>query len=320
MKSWCYSIDARGHASEVSLAHAEAPGQTAQFVWIHLDGREDGNLDWLRERSGIPRHAVSALTAVETRPRSEQIGEGELINMRGLGRTPEDDPDKLVSIRIWAERGRLISVSMRTLDAIDAVREKVARGRLNHPGDLVAAFAVSITVSLDEEIAALGDEIDDCEATLHADHAFNMRRTVARVRSAAIAYRRFVVPQRHALEGMADIEADWLEDEDRLHLREAADRFARMGEELEAIRERSALMHEQLTDLRAEQLENRTLLLAIVAVVFLPLTFITGLLGMNVEGIPGAHSPWAFGIVVLFCVAMAAAITLYFMRARWFRG
>jgi len=319
MKSWCYVVHADGHAAEVPLEkvsrHADAP-----FTWVHLDGREEGNLAWLRERSGIPRHAVSALTAVETRPRSEPIGAGELINMRGLGRTPEDDPDKLVSIRIWAERGRLISVSMRTLDAIEAVRGKVASGKVQDPGDLVAAFALAITVTLDQEIAALGDEIDDCETTLHADHAYRMRRTVARVRSTAIAYRRFVVPQRHALEGMADLDADWLEDDDRLHLREAADRFARMAEELEAVRERAALMHEQLTDLRAEQIENRTLLLAIVAVVFLPLTFVTGLLGMNVEGIPGAHSPWAFAIVVLFCVLVAAAITYYFMRARWFKG
>ncbi|WP_157220373.1 zinc transporter ZntB [Flavisphingomonas formosensis] len=320
MKSWCYVMDAGGRAVAVPLREAECHPPVAPFTWIHLDGRDEANLVWLRERSNIPRHAVSALTAVETRPRSEQIGEGELVNMRGLGRTPEDDPDKLVSIRIWAERGRLISVSMRTLDAIEAVRDKMEAGKIHDPGDLVAAFAMAITVKLDEDIAALGDEIDECETTLHAEQAFKMRRTVARVRSTAIAYRRFVVPQRHALEQMADVDAGWLEEDDRLHLREAADRFARMAEELEAVRERSALMHEQLTDLRAEQLENRTLLLAIVAVVFLPLTFITGLLGMNVDGIPGAHSPWAFAIVVLFCMLMAAAITYYFMRARWFKG
>jgi len=146
-----------------------------------------------------------------------------------------------------------------------------------------------------------------------------MRRTIARVRSEAIGYRRFVVPQRQALERLALLEVDWLEEDDRLHLREAADRFARMGEELEAVRERSALIHEQLTDLRAEQIEIRTLLLAIVALVFLPLTFVTGLLGMNVEGIPFAREPWAFAAVVGVCIAIAVAIVAYFLKARWFR-
>ncbi|NEL27822.1 MAG: zinc transporter ZntB, partial [Xanthomonas perforans] len=81
---------------------------------------------------------------------------------------------------------------------------------------------------------------------------------------------------------------------DRLHLSAAADRAARMAEEVDSIRERAALIHETLTDLRAEQLDQRSLQIAIVAMVFLPLTFVTGLLGMNVEGIPFAKEPWAF--------------------------
>jgi zinc transporter len=57
-----------------------------------------------------------------------------------------------------------------------------------------------------------------------------------------------------------------------------------------------------------------------VALVFLPLTFLTGLLGMNVEGIPFADAPWAFWGVVSVCVAAAALIAGYFVRAHWFRG
>jgi zinc transporter len=140
------------------------------------------------------------------------------------------------------------------------------------------------------------------------------------VRSQAISYRRFVTPQRQALERLATLTCGWLEEDDHIHLREAADRFARMAEELEAIRERSALLHEQLTDLRAEQLETRTLILSIVALIFLPLTFITGLLGMNVEGIPYAHSPWSFWGVVIFCVVVAVGVSGYFIWARWSRS
>ena len=55
------------------------------------------------------------------------------------------------------------------------------------------------------------------------------------------------------------------------------------------MRERAALLHEQLTDLRAEELDQRSLLISVFAFIFLPLTFITGLLGMNVEGIPYAQ-------------------------------
>jgi zinc transporter len=71
--------------------------------------------------------------------------------------------------------------------------------------------------------------------------------------------------------------------------------------------------------LRAEQIDSRALVISIVAMVFLPLTFITGLLGMNVDGIPYAHEPWAFDAVTGACAAIAAAVTIYFVRRHWFR-
>ena len=317
MKEWALRLRGDG-AEAVDPAQAcAAPSADAPFIWIHLDGREEETRAWLEAHGGLPAGVLPALLAIETRPRTEAIEGGALINLRGLGNTPEDDPDRLVSIRIWAEAGRVLSVSFRTLAALPPARDKMKGGAIKDPGDLVAAIARLITEGLDPEIAALGDLLDECEVDLDPDRAFAMRRRIGRARSDAIAYRRFVVPERQALERLSTLEAAWLEDDDRFHLREAADRFARMAEELEAVRERSALMHEQLTDLRAEQLETRTLVLSIVALVFLPLTFLTGLLGMNVEGIPYAHSPHAFWWVVALCAGIAAAIGGFFWRAKW---
>src|SRR3546814_11043144 len=97
--------------------------------------------------------------------------------------------------------------------------------------------------------------------------------------------------------------AGWLTDEDRLHLREAANRAARMAEELEAVRERSALLHEQLTDLRTEQIDQRSLIVALIALIFLPLTVVTGLFGLHVVGIPHRSDGMAFWwIAIGICV------------------
>ncbi|HWW64504.1 MAG TPA: zinc transporter ZntB [Sphingomonadaceae bacterium] len=315
-QSWCCAINSEGRITACDVKDAPPPANG--FVWCHVDGRVEEQRQWLERESGLPLAAVLALTAIETRPRSDQMGDGALVNLRGMGATPEDDDDPLVSIRLWAERNRVISVSLRTLAASAAVRAKMEGGAIKDPGDLISAFATTISRDLDPRVAALGDLIDACETDLHPDKAFTMRRTIARVRSEAIGYRRFVVPQRQALDKLVVLDADWLEADDRLHLRDAADRFARMAEELEAVRERSALLHEQLTDLRAEQIESRTLLLAIVALIFLPLTFITGLFGMNFDLIPFQHDPWGFTGIVLVCLALAVGITLYFAKAHWF--
>lgn len=298
---------------------AESKGEAGGFTWIHLDGRADDSLRWLDEESGVPAAAIRALKAIETRPRIEVLDGGALINLRGLGKTPEDDPDDLVSIRLWAEAGKVISLSFRSLRDLELVRDQMAKGALKDPGDLITSLAMHITDDLDPHIGELGDSIDECETDLSAERAFALRRTISRVRSEAIGYRRFVVPQRQALERLSTLTCGWLDGDDQIHLREAADRFARMAEELEAIRERSALLHEQLTDLRSETIETRALLISIVALIFLPLTFVTGLLGMNVEGIPYAHSPWSFWGVVIFCVVIAVTISAYFIKARWSR-
>ncbi len=320
MKGFTFRTGADGKVERIDPADLGRDANQPGFFWVHLDGNDPATADWLGTRPELSPAVVAALTAIETRPRTEEMADGALVNLRGLGDTPDDDPDKLVSIRLWAGQGRVFSVEYRLLSALDTVCEKMAAGKVRDPGDLIAALAMTITVTLDEQVASLGDLLDDCEVRIEPDqHAFGMRRAIGSARADAIAYRRFVVPQRTALERLAALDAPWLEEEDRVHLREAADRFARMGEELEAVRERAALMHEQLTDLRAEQIDSRTLLLSIVALIFLPLTFITGLLGMNVEGIPGAHSPWAFAVVVGICVLIAVGIAGYFVRAHWLR-
>lgn len=319
MKSWAYALARDGSVKEISPELACGARNGDAFTWVHLNGAEEDAVAWLREHADLPPPVIAALTAVETRPRTEQIDGGALVNLRGLRDEDDGHADELVSIRLWAEQGRAISLTFRKLGGILELRDRMAKGTILDPGDLIAALAVSITARLDPEVAALGDLIDDCETRLDPDNAFEMRRAIARGRSAAIGYRRFVVPQRQALERLATLEAGWLEDEDRIHLRQAADGFARMAEELEAVRERSALMHEQLTDLRAELIETRTLTLSIVALVFLPLTFVTGLLGMNVDGIPYAHAPWAFWGVVAVCTALAFGIAGYFVSVKWFR-
>jgi zinc transporter len=306
-----------GKAAELPFAEGAVRFGEAGLVWLHLDGRNDAARSWLAAQDDIPSVARAALTASETRPRADVMAHGVLINLRGLGKTPDDDPDALVSIRCWAEEGRVVSLSYRTPVALDAMIDRFLGGEIADPGDLLSNFADATTDALDPDVAELGDALDACETDLDRRGIYEMRRNVSATRARAIAYRRFVAPQRQALERLAAASFDWFDDDDRLHLRDAADRAARMAEELEAVRERAALMHEELTDLRAEQMDARALWISVVAFIFLPLTFITGLLGMNVEGIPYADRPWAFWGVTILCFVVGLVVLAYFVRRHW---
>jgi zinc transporter len=288
------------------------------FLWLHLHGKDEEDISVLKRQDYIPDVAATALLATETRPRCDRIEHGAIVNLRGPGELDPDDSDRLVSIRLWVHDNRVTSVSRRRMSATKDVMREVEAGKITDPGDLVAAYARHISAELDPQVAALGDDLDEIESVLEdPKNLYRHRRRIMAIRSEAIAFRRFVAPDRDALMTLAGYDFEWLSQDDRLHIREAGDKFARMAEELEAVRERSALLHEQITDLRAEQLDQRGLELSVIAFIFLPLTFITGLLGMNVEGIPYAQHPFAFWGVVVLCLLIAALIAAYFIWRHW---
>jgi zinc transporter len=318
VSGFAYRIDADGKGTRTDVK--QALGEEAALTWVHLSTTAEHAQAWLRDEARLADYVVEALTAAETRPRCEKFDHGALINLRGRAAEELGGSDPLASVRIWAIRGRVFSVTRKDMVAVAEVEKEVADGAVRDPGDLITAFATAITTDLDPVVADLGDTLDSCEESLETSRVFELRRNVTQVRVQAINYRRFLAPQRLALEKLAALPGDWLGDDDRLHLSAAADRAARMAEELEAIRERASLTHEALTDLRAEQLDSRSLVISIVAMVFLPLTFITGLYGMNVEGLPYAQEPWAFDAIAAACGVIAIGVTGYFIRRHWFRG
>ena len=290
----------------------------AELRWVHLATTDERAKTWLRERARLDDYVIDALTADETRPRCEKWEHGALLNLRGRSHQEMTTSDPLASLRIWGMKGRVFSVVRVPLIAVGTVEKEVQAGAILDPGDLIAAFATAITSDLDPVVADLGDELDVCEEEMDADRVFELRRTVTRVRVTAIGYRRFLTPQRAAIEALAELPGDWLADDDRRHLASAADRAARMAEELESIRERSALIHETLTDLRAEQIDSRSLIISIAAMVFLPLTYLTGLYGMNVKGLPYADEPWAFDAIMAISIVVTVGTIVYFVRHHWF--
>jgi len=308
----------QGQVRKVTLR--DALRDQADLSWTHLMTNDARAKAWLEGEAKLGPFVLESLIAAETRPRCDAVGDGAVINLRGLSSEALASSDPLASIRMYAQGGKVFSVTRKPLNAVDPVRKQVEAGEILDPGDLIAAIAQAITEELDPVVADLGDSLDDCEEQIAARPIFGLRRSVNQARVQAIGYRRFLNPQRAALERLAALPGAWLRDDDRLHLNAAADRAARMAEELESIRERAGLMHETLTDLRAEQIDQRSLVIAVVAMVFLPLTFLTGLLGMNVAGIPYAHAAWAFWGVVAVCVVIAAAISFFFVRRHWFEA
>jgi zinc transporter len=313
-ESLAYLIAPDGRAKQVPFAEASSHDIGDGLLWLHIDGNSDFCSAWLHGQSGLADAAIAALTAVETRPRATPFDKGVLVNLRGVNMNPEADPEDLVSIRLWAEAGRVLSVSYRPLLALDDLIAVVESGRVKDPGDLIVHLADVLTIRLETPINDLAERVDRLEEDVIEGERKSLRERIGRVRRTAIGLRRYISPQRDALSGLILGRFDWLHDDDRVHIGEALNRVTRMVEELDSVRERGAVLTEQLADMRAESMNERNLVLTVAGTVFLPLTFLTGLFGMNVGGIPFGQHNVGFSVISAASIAVGIALWVWLRR------
>ncbi|MGR3721651.1 zinc transporter ZntB [Abyssibius alkaniclasticus] len=313
-------LDGAGNAAPITLATAmkrasDAPG----FTWLHLHRDEVETRARLR-KCGLDHFICDALMADETRPRCTVHGDGVILNLRGVNLNPGAEPEDMVSVRLWVEAGRVIGVWLRKLSAVDDLGEAIARGQApSTPGGFVAALALRLAARAEPTIAALNEGIDGLEELVLQDSADVPRSQLSALRRSAILLRRYMLPQRDALTALEIEPLAWLGEQDRSHLREAAERIYRLGEDLDAIRDRAQVVHDQVMDARAEAMNHQMLVLSVVAAVFLPLGLIAGLMGMNVGGIPLSATKWGFGIVLLGMGGLTAVLIWWFRKIGLFR-
>ncbi len=315
-------FDGCGRAEPVEhdrFAGLQLPNDRGAFAWQHLrlDGEETPRL--LKD-SGLDEFVIEALVADETRPRCTVHGDGAILNLRGVNLHPNQPPEDMISVRLWLTGTKIIGVWRRPLHAVGDLLASIERGQgPTTPGDFVARLALRLADRAEPAIADLNELVDDLEEAMLEPGAEVARPVLGRIRRMSIVLRRYLVPQRDALTTLEIEDFGWLHPRDRSRLREAAERISRLGEDLDAIRDRTQIIHDQTMDQRAEKMNSRMLLLAIVTAIFLPLGLVTGLLGINVGGIPGVDNPNAFWVVCGIVVALGVGLLALAKRLGMFK-
>jgi zinc transporter len=272
---------------------------------------------WLRGELG--EFNAGLLTAPTSRSRCTVMDDRALVTLRVVrpGAAPHDVGRQLLTI--WIERGRVIIASeLNILDFLGLAKYEQALHAPVSPADLIARLALRATDRLEPLIEMMGERLDEIEETLIVHKTEKAQDNLEQLRRTLINFRRLIWPQRDALTTLEIADLSFFSDRDRLRLRDAALRTARLGDELQALSERAVLVHEEIIDDRAEQMNRAMLLLAAVTVVFSPLTLITGLLGMNVSGIPFAEHGAAFWLVCLVLALVGGVIAYMMHKRRWF--
>lgn len=304
-----YRIKTDGSAQAFGLGDSTNSRDDSGWVWLHFDVSGSHTRSWLESTSGLDAHAVDALLAEETRPRATSTTNGSLVILRGVNLHPESDPTDMISIRLWIEPNRIISTRIRRLLSVAAIRERCdADDAPTSVGDFVVDLNNALIERMSGVINKLDEEIDDLEQAADQGSPSVVRPKLVAARQKIIPLRRFLSPQRDAISQLMASKVDWLADWQRGQLRECADRLTRYVEELDAMRERAAVIQDTVATMLSEQMNRNMLVLSVVAAIFLPLGLLTGLLGINVDGIPGAeNAPWAFWAVIAILFLITAA-------------
>jgi len=276
---------------------------------------EAGVADWIK--TAVDPIVAEALTREDTRPRCSPHGDGLIVILRGVNLNPNSDPEDMVSVRLWIEPGLILSTGVRRLMVITGLNEAMKANQAPpSTGAFIASLAAGLTEGMDPVISELADRIDALEEA-SVDRTEGLRAEIADIRRTTIALRRNIAPQKDALWKLASGQLSLVDAPAQVSLRETGDQVIRLVEELDAARERSAILNDQLTDKRAEEMNATMLLPSVVAAIFLPLSFLTGLLGVNVGGMPGATWSAAFWLVCGLCLGIAGGLVWIFKRRGW---
>ncbi|TKB09275.1 zinc transporter ZntB [Desulforhopalus sp. IMCC35007] len=287
-------------------------------LWIHFNYTSENTADWLQEKSGLEALIVEALISEETRPRSTIIGKGVFMSLRGINFNPGESYEDMVSVRIWAEEHRIITTRKRQLLSVTDIAKQLRQNcGPETTSQLIIEISDLLTSYIEEAVERIEDKTIELEEQVMSSHDSTLRTRISSIRRDAIIIRRYLAPQREAITRMHVDSVAWITEKDKRHLHEIANILIRTVEDLDSIRDRASVAREELTNALSAQLNSRMYVLSIITAIFLPLSFFTGLFGVNIGGIPGATFKWAFSIFILFLIGVCVCQYIYFRKKGW---
>lgn len=312
-----YWMDGQGGGQPLpEIPPAAAP--TTGFYWLHLQS-DSAEAAAIMRKMGLGKTEIDALTATETRPRATKLGDHVLLILRGVNNSPDADPDDMVSLRLLMTDVGIISARKhyRRLHSVTLLRASIAAGQgPSNCSEFVLMLVTALVDMINDIVDDIDEEITAIETNLTELPSHEVRPRLALVRRKTASLRRYLAPQRDALDTLFRMPGV-LTENDATHLREQTDRSVRYVEDLDLARERSLVLQEELRNQMAEQQNLRMYILSIVAAVFLPLSFLTGLFGMNVAGLPGTTDGLAFVYVSASMLAVGVGLVVIMRWLKW---
>lgn len=269
--------------------------------WYHCQRDAVGVREWL-VANNIPTSIIDSLLAEDTRPLFEQYDEQNfLLILRGINLNENADPADMLSIRILYYQGALISTRKIPSKTINVIRQNMAqeKGPKTIP-ELLVNIIDGLNKNIDNYLDTIEEKIEAFDSELElSEDLMNTHKSLLKIK-------RFIKPQQYALDDYLTSETP-VANAKNMRLRHSVNTITRINETLDFFLSELEIIKGELRQYHAEKMNQNTYLFSVIAAIFLPTSFLTGLLGVNVGGIPGTESPLAFS---LFCTGLVGIFAL----------
>lgn len=289
------------------------------YRWYHMNYSVESDRKWLSDYAGLKSIFKEQLLKAETRPAFFQDEESVLVCLRGVNLNLDSDPEDMISVRIWINSNTIITscnrVSLSLQDIFKNLEHSIGP---KSTGEFISLLIERLAIRIEDFFEKFEEQLDVQENSIETADSRELGTDLGNLRRQAATVRRYLTPQKDALDKLNRCESPLFTKAVLEDMRDDRDKFTRLLEDLELSRERSMALQEQLLAKIGYEQNNRLYVLAIISAIFLPLTFLSGMLGMNVAGLPGTENNSAFWVVSGICLLIAIGLLIWFKFKKWY--
>jgi len=292
------------------------------ITWINVDGiHKPEIIEKLANCFGLHPLIIEDICDVDQRPKFEDLGSYIYIVIKMLSYDEDNSAVKIEQMSLVLGNNFVISFQETVGDVFGPIRERIknSKGRHRRMGaDYLAYSLIDATVDnyfnildeFSERIEFLEEEIISRPDQQVLKEVYNLKREI-------IFLRKSICPLRELVRFLERSESALIRDTTRIYLRDIYDHVIQISDSMEISREMLTAMIEMYLSSLSNKLNEVMKVLTVIATIFMPLTFLTGIFGMNFRYIPGLERFWGFPSSLLLMLIVALLMIRYFQKRRW---
>lgn len=315
---FAYKLNGDGYGEKLTPEGVKENLDSDSLVWIHLDYSSTETIEWLQNNQYFNEWVAESLAEESVRSRAIIQKDYIYACLRSVNLNRDEQHEDMVSVRVFISDKLIVTTRKRDLMYVKTVLQSLNEGEgPSSPIDVLSCLIEEINIVLSNHINTITDSIDEIEEDYLDSLMVIKRDDISAMRRKILLLKRHLTPQKEALKQLSSSQSNMLKPLRQL-FHDHYDTNARLVEELDLARERCALLQEQISNKLSEQINSRMYIFSMITALFLPISSVASLFGMNLGGIPGTNNVWGFGVVCFILIFTSSALFLFLKKRKWF--